>query len=194
MNSGRITLGFLLIVLVAMGLFFGLAKMPSAYAATNANVTTYASVLVNGFVSVTLFQVPILFPAMDPGANNTPANASNGWPMIFQVDGTTNTACQIYLNATNFNISAGGYFFGVTNLSFNVTKSATATANASCATPTYPCRYDLIPSFLLNETARLGASANSSVYNWISIPSAQVPGVYTNNVRVCVNQWGVGGC
>ena len=195
MDSGRITLGFLLIVMVAVGLFFGITRAPSAYAATNANVTTYASVLVNGFVSVTLFGVPIYFPSMDPGTNNTQANVSNGWPMIVQVDPTTNAASMILLNATNFTSGSNGFIVG--NMSFNVTKSATATANASCAPgagTVAPCNYSLAPMWVFNETARLGAGANSSIYNWMDVPSTQAPGVYLNNVRVCIQQAGVGGC
>ena len=198
MSSGRITLGFLLIVLVAMGLFFGLAKVPSAYAVTNANQTTSAQVIVNGFISVTLFQVPIYFSALDPGTSNQLANATGGAPIIIQIDGTTNVASEIYVNATNFNMTpTGGYFFTAPNMSFNVSKSATATANTTCApggaTPA-PCKYGIPTAWLFNETARLGAGANSSVYNWISVPSAQAAGTYTNNLRVCVNQASLGGC
>ena len=192
MNGGRITLGFLLIVLVAMGLFFGLAKVPSAYAATWANQTTSAQVIVNGFVSVTLFQVPIYFSALDPGTSNQAANATGGWPMIVQVDGTTNVGCQVYLNATNF-VSSGNTL-NVPNMSFNVTNSSTAIANVTCATPTYPCKYGLLPSLILNESARVGVAANSSVSNWITVPSGQAAGTYADNVRVCVHQAGVGGC
>jgi hypothetical protein len=187
MNSGRITLGFLLIVIISVGFFFSVAKMPSAYAATSMNQTTSAQVIVNGFVSVTLFNVPIYFSGTDPGTNNSAANATGGFPMIVQVDPITNAFIWAYLNASNFTSGTNG--FTTANMSFNVTRSATAFANSSCnISGVAPCNYSLTPVFVFNETARMGAGANSSVYNWISIPTAQAPGTYTNLVRICVNQ------
>jgi len=193
MNSGRITLGFLITAIIVTTLLFGIAKMPTAYAASNYNASTTSKVIVNGFVSITLTGVPIYFSAMDPGTPNAAANSSGGWPMGVQVDGATNVGVDVYMNGSQF--VSGGNNFGIGMMHFNVTNSSTAWAkNVTCYNPTYPCNYTLTPIAIFNETARLGTPAITSIYNWITVPSGQAPGTYTNNVKVCAQQWETSGC
>jgi hypothetical protein len=192
MNSGRIALGFLITAVIAIFLLFGATSVMITYADTNKNASTTSQVIVNGLVSVTLSGVPIYFSAMDPGTNKQLANATGGAPMSVQVDGTTNVATQVYLNASAFDSSGNTLAAGMMN--YNVTLSATSVNNTLCASTPAPCNYTTTVATVFNETARLGTPATTSVYNWVTVPSDQVPGTYANAVRVCAEQKGVGGC
>jgi hypothetical protein len=180
MNSGRIALSILFILALAVMLMLKTTTMPSGYAATSQNQSTTASVTVNGFVSATLFKTPITFPSLDPGVNNTPASNNN---MTIQIDGSTNTGTMIYLNGSDFVYTS--YSFKLANMSYNVTASATGTANTSCTTTR--CRYGTVPTWFFNETAA-SLPKNNTVGDYIDIPTSQTPGAYSGNVRICVQQ------
>jgi len=190
MNSGRIALGFIIIAIIAMGFLFSVAKMPSSYAVTSVINATTAQVIVNGLVSTTLFGVPIFFSGMDPGATNQAANTTGGFPMIVQIDGTTNTDVNVYINGTNF---AGAGSFNVGNMSYNVTANNSGGGNATCV-GVGGCKYSTLWGWAFNETARSGTARNSTIHHWMSIPAVQLPGTYTNNVAVCTRQLGSGTC
>jgi hypothetical protein len=190
MKSGKITVGLIAIAALIVG-SIGLFGMSSAYAVTTESESTTAAVTVNGLVSITMFNVPINFPAVDPGVSFTAANATKGFPMIVQVDNVTNVDVDVFINGSDF--AKGGDNFGVGNLSFNVTGSASGTANTSCSA-LHSCIYQKTRTWVFNETARLGTAANSTISHWISVPGAQAPGAYTNNVEICAKQVGGGGC
>ena len=193
MNSGRITIGFIIIGVIAAALFFGMAKMPTAYAATNSNGSTTAQVVINGFVSITLSGVPIYFSAMDPGIGNTAANATGGFPMTVTVDSTTNVDVNVYMNGSTFVKSADN--FPVENMKYNVSNSTSGRAwNATCFALVAPCNYTNVVIQIFNETARLGTARATTIYNWISVPLTQAPGTYTNAVKICAVQTTISGC
>ena len=190
MISGKITVSLVIIAALIVGAI-GIFGMSSAYAATAESESTTSAVTVNGLVSITMFNVPINFPAVDPGASFTAANATKGFPMIIQVDNVTNVPVDVYVNGTDF--VKGGDNFGIGNLSFNVSGSASAVANSTCSA-LHSCIYSNTRLWVFNETARLGTSANSSISHWISVPGAQAPGSYSNFVEICAKQVGGSGC
>ena len=181
MNSGRIAIGFVIILTLAVMMLAETAMMPTGYAATNENETTTAAVTVNGFVSITLFKAPISFPSVDPNTANTPASNNN---FTIQIDETTNAPTMVFLNGSQFVYTS--YNFNVANMSLNVTGSGTATANSSCS-GTLRCRYSIVPFWLLNDTAA-SLPKNNTVGHYIDIPTSQTPGAYQANVRVCAQQ------
>jgi hypothetical protein len=191
MNSGRIALGFLITAVIAIFLLFGATSVMITYADTNKNASTTSQVVVNGLVSVTLYGVPIYFSAMDPGTNKQLANATGGAPMNVQIDGTTNAATKIFINASNFTSAGNGILVGMMN--YNLTLSGSATNVTACVAPEI-CNYTTTATEIFDETARLGTAANTSVYNWISIPAAAIPGTYSNAVKICAEQSGTSGC
>ena len=182
MKSGRIAIGLVIILALAVMFLAKTATLPSAYAATNENESTTATVTVNGFVSITLFNVSISFPNMDPGQNAT--GATNNAQTI-QVDPSTNVDVMIYVNGSAF--SGSGYSFGVGNMSLNISNTTgTVKTNASCHTSR--CRYQPAPIWLYNETASPGVGRNDSVAHFIDIPTGQQPTSYTAGVRICAQQ------
>ncbi len=164
-------------------LVFKTSTMSEGYAATTMSNSTTASVTVNGFVDVTLQNVPVAFPASDP---NTAGTAASPTPMNVTYTSLTNCNVETYLNGSNF--TSGGNSFSVGNMSFNVTVSGTGTANVTCSTTR--CRYRQTPYFVFNETAPAGSPKNASVYHYIDIPSGQLPLTYTSSIRVCTEQIG----
>jgi len=193
MNSGRIALGFLITAVIVITMFFGVAKLPAAYAATNSNGTTTAQVIVNGLVSITLTNVPIQFTAMDPGTADVAANSTGGWPMGIQDDGATNAGVDVFMNGSQF--VSGANNFGIGMMHFNVSNSSTGfVKNVTCWNPTHPCNYTLTTIAIFNETARLGNATITNISNWITVPIGQAPGTYANAVKVCAQQWGTSGC
>jgi hypothetical protein len=187
MNSGRVALGIIIILaFTVMGLFFTAAKMPNSYAATVGNRTTTAQVIVNGFVSITIQNVPVYFTQLDPGTTNQLANATGGAPLYVSVDGVTNVVTKVLINASTF-VSAALTMLSP-NMSWNVSKSASATANATCAADSAPCKYSIERALAFTETARSGVGANSSIYNWISVPAIQDPGTYIGNLDIYATQ------
>lgn len=184
MNSGRITIGLLIILAFSIMFMVKTTTLPNAYAATNANQSTTASVTVNGFVSTTLYNTPINFPAVDPGANDTQATALQGAPLSIQVDNATTVDVMGYLNGSIFNSTAGTFTVG--NMSMNMTGNATI-FNTSCTTSR--CRYTTNPSWIFNETAPAGTGHKSErLWHHLDVPTAQAPGGYASNVRICVMQ------
>jgi len=186
MKSGRIAIGLLIILAFAIMFMIKTTTLPNVYAATYANQSTTASVTVNGFVSVTLQNTPINFPALDPGTNNTPATANQGNPLIVRVDNATTVAVMGYLNGSVFT-DGGSNSFTVGNMTLNITGNATI-LNTSCS-GSNRCSYTLNASWVFNETAPLGTGhKGESFWHYISIPQVQAPAGYSSNVRVCVMQ------
>lgn len=182
MNSGRIAIGLVLIVMLAGMLVLKTVTMPSAFAAVNDNESTTASVTVNGIVSTTAFVgAGISFPNTDAGTSNVAASTQP----ILQIDGITNVDVMVYTNATNF--TGGGYGFLVENMTINVTTTGTATDNSSCNTG-WGCVYKQAPVWVLNETAPLGTAKNETLGHFISIPAGQYPTTYTSSVTWCTQQ------
>jgi hypothetical protein len=182
MNSGRIAIGLMIIIVLASMMMLRTATMPSAYAATNDNETTTATVTVNGFVSTTMFNTPIAFPNVDPNSVQTPATTQP----ILQIDGVTNVGVRTYVNATNF--TGAGAYFAMGNLTMNVTVTGTGVANTSCDTSR--CNYRAAMIFVFNETAPLGTAKNTTLAHYISVPAGQTPTSYTSNVKWCTEQIG----
>lgn len=181
MNSGRIAIGFVIIVMLAGMLTLKTVTMPSAFAATNENESTTASVTVNGFVSITLFNGSITFPNVDPDSSDTPATNN---PMVVQIDPATNVDVMAYINGSNF--ISGAYSFNIPNMSVNATLTGTATGNASYVDSRG--LYGTVPSWVFNETSPAGAGKNETMGHYISVPAAQTPAAYVANVRICVQQ------
>ena len=187
MKSGKITASLLVLALLVVGIF-GVLKAQEAYAATTSTQGSTSSVTVNGLVSITLTNVPITFGSMDPGANYTIATSSD---MNVQVDAVTNVPVNVYLNGTDF--ISGSYNFNVSNMHFQATAPGTGAANATCSGANN-CSYMFTKNWIFNDTARLGSANSGTVKHWINIPSAQAPGTYGNNVRVCADQVGGSAC
>jgi len=187
MNSGRIAIGFIIIMALAGMMFLRTSVTPSGYAATSAINTTTASVTVNGVVEVTIQNAPVTFPATDPGTTGTAATNN---PMNISFGPNTNVKVETFLNGSNFTATGGS--FDVKNMSFNVTVSATGTANTSCSTAR--CRYNVTAYWVLNESAPLGTAKNASIFHYIDIPAGQTPDSYSANIRVCTKQMAVAGC
>ena len=182
MNSGRIAIGFVIIVMLAGMLALKTVTMPSAFAATAENESTSASVTVNGFVSVTLFNGSVTFPNVDPGVNQTAANNN---PMHIQVDPTTNVDVNVYLNGSQF-IDGSSNTFEVGNMSLNISVTGTGTGNTSYTDSRGV--YQTVPFWLFDETSPAGTGKNESLYHYISVPAAQTPNAYTAQIRICAQQ------
>ena len=189
MNSGRIAIGLVIIIALAAMLVFKTSTMPAGYAATSMSNATSASVTVNGFVDVTLQNVPVQFPSVDP---NTVGTAASPTPMNITYTNLTNCDVSTYLNSSA-NFTTGSYNFSAGNMSYNVTVTATGTVNTTCSTGR--CRYGVIPAWVFNETAPSGVTPkNESVFHYIDVPIAQQPGTYTVQLRVCTKQFATAGC
>jgi len=184
MNSGRIAIGLVIIIALVAMLVFKTSTMPAGYAATSVINATSASVSVNGVVDVLLLNAPIAFGSLDP---NTAGTAATVNPMYVNYTALTNVDVETYLNGSNF--TATGSYFAIGNMSYNVTVSATGTANTSCTTAR--CRYTTAPRFVFNETAPIGVSKNASVFHYIDVPSGQLATAYSASIRVCTEQIGV---
>jgi len=185
MKSGRIALGIILII-VFLGLMASVMRMSTSYAAaTTEQENTSAQVIVNGAVSITLYGIPIYFSSMDPGTTDMAANATGGFPVNVSIDGATNVLVNVYLNASDF--IASPYTLMSENMSYNVSAPGTANANTTCVAAG-SCKYGQLWAWSFNESARLGTSRNTSIYNWITIPITQGPGTYTNSVHICASQ------
>ena len=187
MNSGRIAIGLVIIIALVAMLVFKTSTMPAGYAATSVINATSASVTVNGVVEVVLLNAPVAFGGLDAGTVNNPASST---PMYVNYTQNTNVNVETYINGSNFTATAG--YFAPGNMSYNVTVSATGTANATCATAR--CRYTLTPRFVFNETAPLGTAKNASIYHYIDVPAGQAPDTYTGSIRVCTEMVGVTVC
>jgi hypothetical protein len=181
MNSGRIALSMILILVLSIMLLAKTTTMPSGYAASNSNQTATASVTVNGWVSITLYNQPITFGSMDQGTNNSPATNNN---FTIQIDPTTNIGVMVYVNASNFTMASGNFNPG--NMTYNVTGSGTGAVNTSC-TGNNRCAWSLFPSWVFNDTA-VSLPKNNTVGDYISIPVGQTQGAYGSNLRVCAQQ------
>jgi hypothetical protein len=188
MNSGRIAIGLVIIIALVAMLVFKTTMMPTVYAANNMTNATTASVTVNGVVEVVLLNAPIAFPNADP---NTVGTAASPTPMMVNYTGNTNVPIETFLNSSA-NFIGGSNMFNASNMSYNVTVTATGTANVTCNTGR--CRYGIVPGWVFNDTAPLGTAKNESVYHYIDIPALQVPATYTASVRVCTRQLGTLGC
>jgi hypothetical protein len=187
MKSGRIAIGLLIILAFAIMFMVKTTTLPNAYAATNANQSTTASVTVNGFVSITLVGGAVTFGALDAGANDS--SATNA-PLIVQVDNATNVPVSCFMNGSNF--SGGGYQFDVSQMKLNITGNS-SNVNASCGTAR--CSYSRFPALAFNETAPAG-TGNKGEYFWhyVSVPSGQSAATYSANIRVCAQQTGAMQC
>jgi len=188
MNSGRIAIGLVIIIALVAMLVFKTSTMPAGYAATSVINATSASVTVNGVVEVVLLNAPVTFPNSDP---NTAGIAASNNPMYVNYTQNTNVNIETYLNSSANFIGSGNYF-NASNMSYNVTVSATGTANTTCGTAR--CRYATQPRFVFNETAPLGTAKNASVYHYVDIPIGQVPATYQVSIRVCTEMVGVTVC
>jgi biopolymer transport protein ExbD len=188
MNSGRIAIGLLIILAFAIMLMVKTTTLPNAYAASNSNQSTTASVTVNGFVSITLTGGTITFGNLDPGVNDS--RATNA-PLLVRVDNATNVPVMGYINGSVFT-DGGSNSFVVGNMKLNITGNSTA-INASCNTAR--CSYTLTPSWVFNETAPLGTGHKGEYFwNYISVPEGQAPTTYNANVRICGQQTGAMQC
>ena len=185
MKSGRITIGISIIALSAIVLF-GIAIAPSVFAGTTETETgATGQVIINGFVSITLYNASIQFSAMNPGTTNQPANASGGFPLVVQVDAATTVDIAVCLNASDF--ATGGYTLMSENMSFNVTGPAGGTANATC-NAAGACPYSQAYVLAFNETSREAGAENASIHNYLTVPAGQKAGTYTNKVFVYAKQ------
>mgnify|MGYP001375858731 CR=1 FL=1 len=184
MNSGRIAIGFIIIMALAGMMFLRTSVMPSGYAASSVINSTTASVTVNGVVEVTIQNAAIAFGGLDSGISNSAATNN---PLNISFGANTNVNVKTYINGSaTFNATSSSFAIG--NMTFNATTSATGGVNASCSTAR--CNYRYAPFFVLNETAPLGTAKNASIYHYISVPAGQLPGPYTGSVRICTEQDG----
>ncbi len=182
MNSGRIAIGFIIIMALAGMMFLRTSVMPSGYAASSVTNSTTASVTVNGVVEVTIQNAPVAFGGLDAGISNSAATNN---PMNISFGGNTNVNVKMYINGSaTFN--GTGSSFAIGNMTFNATTSATGGVNASCLTAR--CNYRYAPFFVLNETAPLGTAKNASIFHYISVPAGQTPTTYSASIRVCTEQ------
>jgi hypothetical protein len=181
MNGGKLTLSILTLAAFMVGAM-GIISMQSAFAATSDSDTASSSVTVNGLVSITLSNTTIGFGSMDPGTSYVAANSSG---LGITVDAVTNVPVNVYLSGTDF--SDGSHTLTVGNLTYQVSVPSGATANTSC-TSEHSCQYSGTQAFAFSDTARLGTANTASIMHWISVPSVQDPGTYTNTISIYASQ------
>jgi hypothetical protein len=144
----------------------------------------YAQVKVNEFIDVVLINVPVRFPPIDPGTNNTPALAGNGWPMKVVITDFTNVPSNLTLNATDDFRSATNDTFGISNLSYSNNSSGDKTEmSLEYPEPPYP-DWIRVPA-----PASEGANTTRDVFFWIDVPKYQNAGDYTTTTNIKVSRY-----
>jgi hypothetical protein len=127
-------------------------------------------------VSITIFGTPISYGNADPGTT-VEAQEGNGFPLTVRVDNTTTVDVDIYIRSENESMH-GTTPIMVGNITF--ANNSAGAGNKSLATS-----YQLLQSEIPYNTN--GQGVNISIYWWLSVPSATVPGTYSNTVSIYTN-------
>jgi len=135
------------------------------------------NVLSNAIVSITLFNVPIDYSALDPGITSN-ASTIGGFPMIVRVDSITNVNVDINIKSNESTMGSGGNNIAVENQTF--ANNSVGTGNKSLTIDYQTLKISVPP----NATD----GTNVSAYWWIAVPINQPPGVYSNTIIVYTNQ------
>lgn len=132
-----------------------------------------ATVTVLEYISATLFNVPIQFGDLNPGASGQMAINN---PMQIQIGGETNVQYNITLEGTS-DFTSGSYTFSISNLEFNTTTTTWTQYGLNVEKNAY-----------VNLPPPGGVPVNQSVWHRISVPAGQVAGTYTANLLVRVKR------
>ena len=153
------------IVFIVVGALV-MAMLGFAFAATSQ--TTAATATVNEFLSVTLSNVPVTFPSMDPGVTAN-ANVGNGFPLNATLGAETNVNANVTTEANQTNFVSGSNTFAVSNMEWS-------------ATSTFPgTNYTTSPATVCSG---LTANGKCGIYHRLAIPAAQAAGTYQVGVKV----------
>lgn len=139
-------------------------------AGENVSENVWQFTCVSTVVDITLSNVPIEFGTVSPGTES-PAITDAGFPLRITVESTTTVNVDIYIKGTDWTF--GSYTVGVENCRYdnddNLANGGWRTLTAVYDTPFY-------------ENVPPGSTVE--VYFWISIPTGQWSGTYTNNIYV----------
>jgi hypothetical protein len=144
----------------------------------NWNFTVTETVIVD----ITLSNVPVNFGTVNPGTSNVPAaDNAHGFPMTIKVESDTNVNVDIYLKGTNWSDGAG-HSIGVENCKYDDDNTLGQAPENGQPENTLKLIYPGTANSGYFDNVTPGSSKN--VYFWISIPSGQWAGTYTDNVYV----------
>ena len=154
-KAGLILGGIFLFSLVLVGVVFAI------------EAPTTASVTVNTFLSVTLFNTPIGFVNMDPGETKN-ATVSTGFPLNASIGPESNVNANVTTKANNESFGGVGNFL-VSNMEWSATSAFPGidytTSDASVCSPVTP-------------------GANCTIYHQLTIPSGQAAGSYNVGITI----------
>ncbi len=146
--------------------FLIVAMFGIVFAATQQ--TTTATATVNEFLSVTLTNVPVTFPAMDPGTTKN-ASVGNGFPLTSTIGNETNVNANVTTKANQTSFGSPSGSFAVGNMSWSGSSSGSYTAYS-------------------NSTATVcsGKTAGQAcdIFHRLSIPAAQLADTYNIGITI----------
>ena len=167
-------IGVFILVFTA-ALFLTAFNPQETFAASTNETEATASVTVNQYIDVTLYNTTIEFGSLDPGATDT-ANSNN--PLMVSVETTTNTQTNLTIKGTDFT-DGGSNVIGIGNMTYY---NESSVGDSISVQTTYPSP----PPFenWINIPDPTTAQENRTIYFWINIPSSQPAASYSSTVTI----------
>lgn len=129
---------------------------------------TTATVSVNEWLSVTLSNVPIQFPSMNPGTISN-ATVGSGFPLNATIGSESNVNANVSTKADGANFTSGSKTFAVGNMSWSATEGGAYIA------------YSITDA---KVCAGVSPGGTCNAYHRLTVPSAQAAGNYSVGVTV----------
>ena len=170
--NGQLFVLFLLFAVLSVMLLLRLSNTGILYAASDNTTIINATVTVNTFIEISINVSVITFGSLDPGTTNSSATTN---PTQFRNTANSNTAVDVYLNASNFTS-------GSNRISVSLWYVNSSNANGGIG---YVFRAN--GSYLNNSSANRGFVEDLAVSGGVnftyhlSVPSGQGAGAYTGN-------------
>ena len=161
-----------------IGVLFTLSLAFLAGAPTFTATSVSTTITVATYVETSSNESSVTFGTLDPLSTNKTASSN---PLNFTNTVNSNTAIDIYLNATNF-WRGGAATDNITNdnLSVTLTYNATATYRSFYSNGTYLMGAGPDAAYVEN----LAAKASQLLYFNLTVPGGQTAGAYTNTLTL----------
>jgi len=156
-----------------VALFLTTFNLQETFAETTNETEATASVTVNQYIDVTLYNTTIDFGSLDPGSTDIP-NSKN--PLLVSIETTTNTQTNLTIKGTDFT-DGGSNVIGIGNMTYY---------NESNVINSIPVQtdYPSPPPFenWINIPDPTTSQENRTIYFWINIPTSQPAASYTATI------------
>ncbi len=142
-----------------------------SHAATTSTQTMTATATVNAYIETSLNSTSLNFGSIDPNTNDT-----SGGAFLFASTSNSNTAIDIYLNATNLTYSS----YSIDSSNIRVSTGSVPIAGKAFNGSTWINGTSANTGFYEG----LAAGSSTTFKFWLNVPAAQAAGGYSGTVNI----------